>query len=200
MDLLVIEVEKREALGSRASQKLRAGGRVPIVLCGLGRESISFSAPRDQVDGIVKAGAHLVEIDLGGTQQQALLKDIQWDYLGDEVLHMDFARVDRDKKVTLTVPIEFEGHAKGTAEGGVLNHVMNDIEIECLPKHIPNNILVNVSEMGVGEHLFAKDLAFPDGVGAVHPDAVVATVTFAAAAEDSGEDDDAEPEILTAKE
>lgn len=199
MDLPVIQIKKREKVGSRASRKLREDGLVPINLFGLGRPSVSFCAPMDAVESAVKNGAHLVELDFEGTNQQGLIRDVQWDALGDDVLHVDFSRVDRDKKVIVTVALEFEGHAVGTTKGGIVNHVLNDVAIECLPGKIPEHLVVNVAPLDIGDHLFVKDLDMPEGVEpAGTEDMVVATVTAVVAAEEETDEQD-EPEIVGQK-
>lgn len=194
MDLLVIKVEKREKLGSRECRKLREAGRIPVSLYGLERPQLSLSIERDHAHEIFDKQVHLVDLELNGEGQQALVTDVQFDALGDEILHVDFSRVQRDKPVTVQVAIDYEGHAKGIADGGVVNYVENDIEVECLPRHIPDKIVVDVTSLGLGDNLSISDLTLPEGVKATaDPEAVIVTVAFPTAAEPSdgdGEDED----------
>jgi len=205
MEVPVIEVKKREAVGSRASRRLREAGEVPVVLYGLKRPTIALCIERDHVDSIVRHNTHIVDLSLDGEQQQALVSDVHWDAMGDAVLHVDFLRIRRDEKVTVTIPLEFEGTPKGVVEGGVINQVLNDLEVECLPSNIPEKIVVDVSGLAIGEHLNVSDLAIPQGVEALaEPETTVVTVIFhepvleeeeAAEAEEASE----EPEILSQK-
>jgi large subunit ribosomal protein L25 len=207
METPVLEAQKREAKGSRASRRLRSEGFVPAVLYGLSDAPEALSVPRTRIEDVLRHGAHLVEISLGGKQEPALVKDVQYDHMGDEILHVDFARIQRGVKVTVTVPIEFEGHPKGVTEGGILEHPITDVEVECLPRHIPEKILADVSGLGIGEHLTLGSLSFPEGVTPTgEPELVLAIVTFrgttpeeeAEAAE--AEAEAAEPEIIGKKE
>lgn len=201
MDLLVIKVEKRDKLGSRASRKLRDTGRIPVSLYGLERPQLSLSIERDHAHAIFDRQLHLVDLELNGEGQQALVTDVQFDPLGDEILHVDFSRVQRDKPVTVQVAIDFEGHAKGIADGGVVNFIENDIEVECLPRHIPEKIVVDVSPLGMGENLSIADLTLPDGVKpTADPETVIVTVMFpmAAAPEKGDGEGDEEDETVGA--
>ena len=92
------------------------------------------------------------------------MKEVQYDHLGIEVIHVDFARVSLDEKVEVTVPLELKGTPKGEAEGGVLSQIMNELEVECLVTDIPDVIRVNVSEMKLDDVLHIKDLKLPAGV------------------------------------
>jgi large subunit ribosomal protein L25 len=204
MEIPVLEMTKREAVGSRACRRLRSEGQIPAVLYGLKGESEALMFPRAKIDELIRHGVLLVDIADGGKKQSALIKDVQYDHLGDEILHVDFTRVKRGVKVTVTVPLEFEGHAAGVSEGGVIEHPVNDIEVECLPRNIPEKILVDVSSLGIGDHLMVKDITLPEGVEATgDAEIVLATVTFRGAApgeEEEAEEEIQEPEIIGKKE
>ena len=95
-----------------------------------------------------------------------LVKEVQYDHLGMEVMHVDFARVSLDEKVEVTVPLELKGTPKGEADGGVLQQIINELEVECLVTEIPDVIRHNVASMGINDVLHIKDLKLPPGVQA----------------------------------
>src|SRR5207248_3361491 len=99
-----------------------------------------------------------------GKSEKVLVKDVQFDHLGMEVIHVDFARVSLDERVTVTVPVELKGTPKGEADGGVLQQIVSELEIECLVTDIPDAIRHNVSELKLNDVLHISDLKLPPGV------------------------------------
>jgi large subunit ribosomal protein L25 len=131
-----------------------------------------------------------------------LVKEVQYDHLGAEVIHVDFARVSLDEKVKVTVRIELKGTPKGEADGGVLQQVLPTLEIECLVTEIPDAIRHIVTELALNEVLHVRDLKLPPGVRAIQdPDLIVATVReiVEAAATEPAEGEAAEPELIGRK-
>ena len=172
-----ISVKVRSELGSRRNKRLRDAGFVPGVIYGHKEDVVPVTLPKKELVGHLNHGAHLFSLALDGRSENVLVKDVQYDQLGIEVLHVDFARVDLHERVTVTVPLILKGEPKGEAEGGVLTQVMSDIEIECLVTQIPEDIRHNVSELGLGDVVHVSDLKLPDGVRAIpEPEQIVATV------------------------
>ncbi len=129
-----------------------------------------------------------------------LVKEVQYDHLGIEVLHVDFARVDLNESVKITVPLELKGTPKGEADGGVLQQLLADLEIECLVTDIPDMIRHNVSDLGLNAILHVKDLTLPPNVKALHDgDLIVATVKEIVEQAATAADDTAEPEVIGRK-
>ena len=167
----------RGELGSRRNKRLRDAGFVPGVIYGHKEAVVPVTLPKKELVGHLNHGAHLFSLALEGKSENVLVKDVQWDHLGIEVLHVDFARVDLNERVEVTVPLILKGEPKGEAEGGVLTQVISDIQIECLVTQIPEDIKHNVSEMGLNDVVHISDLKLPDGVRAIQdPDQIVATV------------------------
>src|SRR5205814_5341270 len=106
--------------------------------------------------GHLEHGVHVFDLALDGKSEKVLVKEVQYDHLGLEVLHVDFARVSLDEKVEVTVPLELKGEPKGLAEGGVLTQVISELEVECVVTEIPDVIRHNVSDLGVGDVLHIK--------------------------------------------
>src|SRR4051812_6947797 len=142
-----IEAKNRAELGSRANKRLRTAGHLPGVVYGHKEAVIPVTLPKKEIMNHLRHGAHFFELSLDGAKQPVLIKEVQYDHLGDDVIHVDFARVSLDEKVEVTVPIELKGTPKGEAEGGVLQQIMSDIEIECLVTEIPDAIRATVDHM-----------------------------------------------------
>src|SRR3954470_20100167 len=148
-----LQVKSRAELGSRANKKLRDAGLVPGVVYGHKEAVVPVTLPKKELVGHLNHGVHVFDLAVDGKAEKVLVKEVQYDHLGLEVLHVDFARVSLDEKVELTVPLELKGTPKGEAEGGVLQQILSDLEIECLVTDIPAAIKVNVEHLGVNDSL-----------------------------------------------
>jgi large subunit ribosomal protein L25 len=153
----------RDSLGSRNSRRLRLGGQIPAILYGHGQESLSLTIPESDVHAAIRHGAKLVDVT-GAVSDSALIQQIQWDALGSDVLHLDLLRVSKDEAVSVTVAVRLRGEAPGTKEGGVLEHVRHEIELECRADSIPEHLEVTVNEMHVGQSITIGQLELPSGV------------------------------------
>src|SRR3954467_15325371 len=146
-----LNVKVRGELGSRKNKRLRDAGFVPGVIYGHKEEVVPVTLPKRELVGYLDHGAHLFSLTMDGKNENVLVKDVQYDHLGIEVLHVDFARVDLNERVEVTVPLELKGTPKGEAEGGVLQQIVSDLEVECVVTDIPGVIRHNVSEMAVDD-------------------------------------------------
>jgi large subunit ribosomal protein L25 len=143
-----IKADKREALGSRANDRLRKTGLVPAVIYGHKQDVLPLQINKKELVTHINHGTHVFNLDIAGATESALLKEVQYDAFGQEVLHVDFARVDLNERVTVSVSIELKGDPKGEKEGGVLQQILNELEIECVVTEIPDVINVDVSNLG----------------------------------------------------
>ena len=194
-----IAAEPRAALGSRANKRLRDTGKVPGVVYGHKEAVVPVTLPKKELVNHLNKGAHVFDLSLDGKAEKVLVKEVQYDHLGIEVIHIDFARVSADERVEVTVPLELKGTPKGEEEGGVLQQIVAELEIECLVTDIPSAIVHSVTEMKLDDVLHIKDLKLPPGVRALQDeDLVVAQVKTieeeapAAVAEEGA----AEPEVI----
>ena len=166
VNALVAEV--RDATGKGAARKLRAAGRIPAVVYGRGTESRAISVdPKALVQLLQKSDAGmntLIELSVDGTAKTVLVKELQRDPVRGRPLHTDFYLVDLDQKVEVSVPIHLTGRAPGVELGGILDHPLREIELECLPRAIPESIDVDVSALDVGDSIHVRDLELPEGV------------------------------------
>jgi len=196
-----VTAKPRSELGTRANRRLRDSGLLPGVIYGHKEAVVPVTLPRKQVVEHLNHGAHLFDLSLDGKSEKVLVKEVQYDHLGIEVIHVDFARVSLDEKVKVTVPVELKGTPKGEADGGVLQQIINELEVECLVTEIPEAIRHNVNDMALNDVVHIKDLKFPQGVKALQDgDLIVATVKeileVAPAAVEEGA---AEPEVIGRK-
>ena len=202
MEIVTVKAEPRAALGTRAARALRATGRLPVIIYGHGEKPEMVSLPRHDVEVALTHGARTLEVALSGTTKKYLIKDVQYDHLGHDPIHLDLTRVDLDERVTVRVGVELRGVPKGVSDGGVLDQHLADLGIECLVTEIPETLRPIVTELGLGESLLVKDLEMPAGVVAlVDPDDRVATVrALVEAAEpeaaEEAEEATAEPEVI----
>ncbi|MDB5298445.1 MAG: rplY [Phycisphaerales bacterium] len=198
---ITVTAQPRSALGSRANKRLRDTGFIPGVIYGHKQAVVPVTLPRKELSTHLTRGAHLFSLALGQMSETVLVKEVQYDHLGLEVLHVDFARVDLNERVTVTVPLELKGEPKGEAEGGVLQQILSELEIECLVTDIPDVIRHNVSELGLNSVLHVRELTLPPNVKPIQDgDQIVATVreiVEQAAAAPEGET--AEPEVIGRK-
>ena len=172
-----VTAQPRSELGSRANKRLRDKGFIPGVIYGHKEAVVPVTLPKKEVVNYLDKGAHVFDIALNGKSEKVLVKEVQYDHLGMEVLHVDFARVSLDERVEVTVPLELKGEPKGEADGGVLQQIVAELEIECLVTEIPDAIRHNVSEMALNDVLHIKDLKLPPGAKALQDeDLIVATV------------------------
>jgi large subunit ribosomal protein L25 len=196
-----VTAKARPELGSRANKRLRDAGMLPGVIYGHKEAVIPVTLPRKEVVQHLNKGAHLFDLNLDGKSEKVLVKEVQFDHLGMEVLHVDFARVSLDEKVKVTVPLELRGTPKGEADGGVLQQILNELDVECLVTEIPDAIRHNVSEMALNDVLHVKELKLPQGVRVIQDgELIVATVkeiveTTIAPVEEGA----AEPEVIGRK-
>lgn len=197
-----LNVEKRTALGTRASQRLRGEGRLPAVLYGHGEESVSLTLDGDELAASLRHGAKVVQLK-GEIQGQALLQQVQWDTFGRYVLHVDLLRVSKGERVKVEIEVVGRGDAPGENEGGVLTWVNHSVEIEITPADIPERLHVDLSKVNVGDTRTAGDVIdLPAGAELVTPsDRVLVTCTHVAADEEEGVagPTGAEPELVKPK-
>src|SRR6516225_9094045 len=133
-DAVRIRVEPRDAqknkgTGTRVARRLRKSGRIPAVIYGHKQAVVPATLSHEDVLQMVKSPSHLAELDLGGATETVLIRDVQWDHLGKEVLHLDFARVSAEEMIDTEVVLELRGHAAGIAAGGILEHLVHTLRI-----------------------------------------------------------------------
>src|SRR5215218_969849 len=196
-----VSVQQRTQLGSRANKRLRDSGFIPGVIYGHKEAVVPVTLPKKETVGHLSHGAHVFNLALDGKSETVLVKEVQYDHLGIEVIHVDFARVSLDEKVEVTVPLELKGTPKGEDDGGVLQQTVSELEVECLVTDIPNLIVHNVSEMKLDDVILIKDLKLPPGVRALQDEDLMVAQLRAIEEETpaEGAEGEAEPEVIGKK-
>lgn len=194
-------VTTRTERGSRPARALRDAGRVPGVLYGHGKETITITMSRHDIEVALLHGERVLEIDLEGSADNVMIKDLQWDTFGQHILHVDFTRVNLDERVDVTVPIVLRGTPVGVEqEDGVLQQVATEVNIECTVRHIPDDIQAMVTELKLGDSLLMKDLALPEGATLVDDEETMVcnVIMVAEEVEEPAEEDEegAQPEVI----
>src|SRR5262245_4797743 len=163
----VLKATARDGRGKGAARRLRADGLVPGVLYGHGLEPISISMSSQDLLHFFHAthgAATVVDLEVDGKTHLAIPREIQRDHLHGRYVHIDFLAVRRDEKVKMSVEIHETGEAPGVKTGGVIEHHLRDVEIECLPGDVPEQILADVSALELGDMLRIGDITPPTGV------------------------------------
>ncbi len=196
----VLEVAKRELHGKLNNGRLRRSGKLPAVLYGHGKESISLTLTVDGLQATMRHGAKVVELK-GAADGQALLHNVQWDTFQQHVLHVDLLRVDAKDRVKLEVDLLLRGEAPGEHEGGVVEHLVHYLEIETDPGHIPDHLHVSVNHLHLGGLLKIKDIIdLPEGAKIFgDPDMVLVQCVEPTDLPDEELAEGAEPEVIGRK-
>lgn len=198
-----LEVQKREQLGTRASRRMRRDGQLPAVVYGHQQEPLSVTLPLKATVEHLQHGNHLFNLKFDGASEQVLIKDVQYDHLGVELLHIDFFRVNLDEEVHSEVPVLLVGEAVGVRAGGILTQMRDTIEVIAKVRDLPDEIRINVSALEIGSALHIGEVKLPDGVKLPEHEADF-TIAMVAAPKLRGDDEvepetGAEPEIINQK-
>ena len=166
-----LDIEHRKVVGKKATKALRKGGKVPSALYYKGEEPLSLYVDKQLLYKAMKSDQRIYEIDINSESQYVMIKEIQYHPVTDEVIHLDFMRVRRSEKITISVPIILVGKSIGVTEGGILTQSMNQIEISCYPTNVPDHIEVNIDDLVLNASISVADISIDDGdVEIISPD------------------------------
>jgi large subunit ribosomal protein L25 len=182
----VLTAELRESSGKGANRRLRAAGRIPGVVYGKKRETQSIQLDPKVLETLLHgsgAGLNtLIDLSVAGRSDVVLVKELQRHPVYGSYWHVDFYKVDLTQKITVSVPLHFVGKARGVEVGGILDHPLREVEVECLPRAIPESIEVDVSALDIGDAIHVSDLRLPGDVEVkTDPSLPVASVVVPAA-------------------
>jgi large subunit ribosomal protein L25 len=200
---LSLKAQIREHAGSKPAARLRKAGRIPAIVYGHKEEPVAISLDAHNFVEGLHHGHRLMDVQIGSKKQKIIVKDLQYDALGKNVIHADLMRVDMTETVKVNVPIELKSAAtaKGTHEGGIIEEHANQLEVECKVTDIPETLVVSVKEVGVGDALHASDIELPPGVKLISdPQTLLVTCHLVAAAkttEEIEEEVPATPEVIS---
>ena len=181
MEEIFLEAELREEKGSAKSRDLRNNGYLPSVVYFHGKEALSIKFPKGALLKLVRQ--HRLESvilnlkikdDKKTKGRPCLVKEIQYDPVSEDIIHVDFNEISLTEAIKVNVSVEVKGEAIGVKqEGGSLEHILWEIEVECLPTNIPKNIEVDVSALKMGDAIHVKDIVFPSGVKPLNDPAAI---------------------------
>lgn len=168
MKTLSIEAVKRSEYGKKATKAVRREGLIPCVLCG-GGETIAFAVDPKAVKPLIYTpNSYIVEFSVDGKKELAVLRDSQYHPVREEILHLDFYRVQEGKPVSIAIPVRLTGSAEGVKVGGKLVLTARKIVVNAMVNKLPDEIVVDVTELGVGGTIFVGDLNI-DGLKFITP-------------------------------
>ena len=192
MKSITINGSKRESVGKKATKALRNAGQVPCVLYG-GDQPVHFSAEELAFSKLVYTpNAHTVVIALGETTFNAVLQDIQFHPVTENILHIDFYQLFDDKEIAMDIPVVLTGNSVGVRAGGVLRRNRRKLRIKALPTNLPDNIVVDISKLKIGNKVYVSELE-NDGFKFLHTDnTVVCQIKQSRVSVDIEDDEDEE--------
>ncbi len=177
MELTNIHGETRQPGGRHANERLRRRGLVPAVIYGHNQPPEAVAVSRHDLELALEHARKVIQLDVDGRQSQYLLKEVQYDHLQKDPIHLDLVRVSAGERVRVKVPVVLKGDAKGVREGGELVQLITDLEVECPLTEIPESLHHKVDELDIGHALHVKEVALPPNVTAKHaPDDIIAVV------------------------
>lgn len=157
-----LDIETRKSVGKKAAKVIRKAGKIPSVLYYKGEQPINISIDKQVFYHAIKSEKRIYEMDIKNESQYVMIKEIQYHPVTDEMIHVDFMRVRRTEKMTISVPITLVGKPVGVTEGGILSQAMNQIEISCYPTNVPEHIEVDVDHLGLNSSVSVADVNVDD--------------------------------------
>ena len=173
-----LDLKERTVKGKSKARSLRRDGMVPGVYYFRGEENVDLQIDKKKLYHAMSSGQHVFEVEMNGAKQYVTIKGIQYHPVTDEVLHIDLMQVNMTEKMKFTIPISLEGEAEGVKGGGVLSQILTTIDVNCLPTSVPDNILVDISNMELNSNKTISDIVnIPEGVEILSdPESTIATL------------------------
>ncbi|TVR70173.1 MAG: 50S ribosomal protein L25 [Spirochaetaceae bacterium] len=177
---VVLQGKPRAGAGTGEARRLRREGMIPAVVYGHAEPLHCSISDRDFFHTFhTVSESTIVTLTVGKEKREVLIKDYDEDITTGKVLHIDFYEIEKGKKLRTNIAIELTGSPRGVREGGILDHNLYQIEIECLPKDIPEHLIVDISGLGLEEVLHVRDLVIPEGVRVLtNPDQTIASIVL----------------------
>ena len=197
---LVIKAEKREKFGKNASRVVRREGRVPAILYGPGLDNVALTLDKKDMFSILKSETGentLFVVSFDSEKKDAMIKELQINPVSDELLHVDLIQIVMDKVIRVAVPVVLVGEAVGVkTEGGFVDFSSREVEVECLPKDIPENIEVNISELHLHQSVKVEEISPPEGTKITSDLDMVIVLIQAPSKEEEVEVEEEEEEVM----
>ena len=157
-----LDIESRESVGKKSTKAIRREGKIPSTLYFKGEEPESIAIDKIKLYQALKSDQRVYEVELSGESQYVMVKAVQYHPVTDEIVHLDFMRVRRSEKMTISVPLVLIGKPIGVTEGGILSQSLNQIEISCFPTNVPEQIEVSIDNLGLNESISIADVSVDD--------------------------------------
>jgi len=157
-----LNIADRTETGGRSARSIRNSGLIPVNYYYKGEENINLTVIQNEFLRSMRLGHRIFKVDLKGSTQYVMVKEIQYHPVTDDVIHIDLMRVRRDEKMTISVSLELIGSSVGVKEGGVMMQNLTSIEISCLPADVPENVTVDISDLELNDNLNVEDLKIPE--------------------------------------
>jgi large subunit ribosomal protein L25 len=168
-DAVTLKTEPRAESGSRAAAKLRKQGLVPGIVYGHKQANVQVAVSAEALDRAIRVQhARVLELEIDGKAETVLIREVQWDYLGKQMVHVDFERKSRSEKVKVSVPVELRNAPKATG-GGVLDQPLHTLHVECPLGSIPEAVRIDLTNLTLGSPIHVKELTLPEGVKVLDP-------------------------------
>lgn len=163
--MAILKAEVREGKGKYKAFELRKAGKIPGVVYGKGlKENVNVALVLKDFLAVLKKGDRIIDLDVDGSSRRVLIKAVQHGTYDHEILHADFRAISAEESIEVEVEIVLKGDAVGVATGGLLEHNLHSVAIRCLPGNLPERIAVDVSNLDMGQIIYARDLPKQDGV------------------------------------
>jgi len=162
-----LKVKERKEIGTRKVNNLRKEGWIPGIIYGHGEKSRPIMVQEEELTNVIHklhSEATLLTLDYEGKDLQVLMREVSRNPMTERLLHVDFQHIHEDEEINVHVILDFQGKAKGIEESGILNIEHRDLIVRCLPKDIPENIVVDVTALEIGQSIHIRDLNIPEGV------------------------------------
>jgi large subunit ribosomal protein L25 len=171
---VTLKAQPRTNSGSSAANKLRKQGLVPAIVYGHKQDNVQVAVSAEELDRAIRVQhARVLDLEIGGKKETVLIRELQWDYLGKQMIHVDFERKDRAELVRVSVPVELRNAPKATG-GGVLDQPLHTLHVECPLGDIPEAIRIDITNLTLGHPIHVKELTLPEKVRVLEsPEAVV---------------------------
>ncbi|HPS79915.1 MAG TPA: 50S ribosomal protein L25, partial [Thermoanaerobaculaceae bacterium] len=179
MPVIPLSGTRRDDTGKGAARKARAAGRIPGVLYGHGQEPIALNVSAREFELAVRkqGGNPIIGLALEGGEHTALIRDVQYDPLTHDIIHLDFLRISLTEEIEVEVPIKLVGLPVGVKDGGgILEPILRELKVRCLPTAIPQSVEVDVAALNIGDSVHVGVITLPDVTIVTEADVTVATV------------------------
>ena len=159
-----LDLEERKNLGTSAARSIRRNGGVLVNYYYTGEENKNFLIDKKSLQKAIQSGNRVFELDINNETIYAMIKDAQYHPVTEQILHIDLLRVRRDEKMKISIPLVLEGNSAGVVQGGILTQTLSNIDIQCFPTDVPENIIVDITQLDLNSSITAGDLKLDEDI------------------------------------